>query len=45
MSCAVRGLPWHMDSSLLLERVNDATRGGWGEHIRNKAVVLNCPAS
>lgn len=45
MACAVCGLSWHMDSSLLMERVNDATRGGWGEHIRNDAVVLHCPAS
>lgn len=45
MSCAVCGLPWHMDSSLLVERVSDATRRGWGEHMRNNAVLLICPAS
>jgi hypothetical protein len=45
MSCAFCGLPWHMDSSLLLERVNDATRRGWGEHMRDGAVVLHCPAA
>lgn len=45
MSCAVCGLPWHMDTSRLLQRVNDETRRGWGQHVRNGAVVLHCPAA
>lgn len=45
MACAICGLPWRMDTSLLLERVNDATRRGWGEHVRTGAVVLRCPAA
>lgn len=45
MSCAVCGVSWHMDASLLMERVQDATRGGWGQHVRDDAVVLRCPAS
>lgn len=45
LSCSLCGLSWHMDSVRLLERVNDAARGGWGEHIRDGAIVLICPAA
>ena len=45
MSCSICGMPWRMDLARLLERVNEETRRGWGEHVRDGAVVLRCPAA
>jgi hypothetical protein len=45
MSCAVCGVPWNATVSDIERLVNDATRRGWGEHIRNGAVLIHCPVS
>jgi hypothetical protein len=45
LSCSICGIPWHLDVARLVERVNAETRRGWGEHIRDGAVVLRCPAA
>ena len=42
--CSVCGLRWASGVSELQQMVNDATRRGWGEHMRNGAVVLRLPA-
>lgn len=45
LSCPACGLCWQMSASEMQERVNDKTRRGWGEHVRDGAVVLLCPAA
>lgn len=44
-ACSICDLPWHLDSARLHELVNDAARGGWGEHMRKGAIVLHAPAA
>ena len=45
LSCPSCAASWHMTVSEMQERVNDATRHGWGQHIREGAVVLRCSAA
>lgn len=45
LSCPSCAASWHMSVSEMQERVNDATRYGWGQHVRDGAVVLDCPAA
>lgn len=41
-SCAAS---WCMTVGQMQERVNEATRRGWGQHMRDGAVVLHCRAA
>lgn len=45
LSCPSCAASWHMSVGEMQERVNDATRHGWGQHIRDGAVVLYCSAA
>jgi len=45
LSCPSCAASWQLTVSEMQERVNDATRRGWGEHVRDGAVVLYCPAA
>ena len=45
LSCPSCGLSWQMSVSEMQDRVDDITRRGWGQHVRDGAVVLHCPAA
>lgn len=44
LRCSVCGLRWAAGISEVQQMVEDATRHGWGQHLRNGAVVLSLPA-
>lgn len=44
LRCSVCDTPWAVGVSDLQRIVNEAIRRGWGEHVRNGAVVLQLPA-
>lgn len=45
LSCPNCNLCWRITASEMQERVDDETRRGWGQHMRDGAVVLRCPAA
>ena len=45
LSCPSCGLSWRMSVAEMQDRVDDVTRRGWGQHMREGAVVLYCPAA
>jgi hypothetical protein len=44
MCCGVCGASFGFGPGDLGRLVNDATRPGWGEHLRKGAVEIHCPA-
>lgn len=45
LSCPSCAASWCMTLGEMQDKVNDATRRGWGQHMKDGAVVLHCRAA